>query len=707
VTSGTNTLVCLVDHEDSRAVCLHLATDEKNQLWDQRLGQPLETLQPDEQYVEKSLGKLLEVVKPTYAAKRVLGVILVRSILHLLEGPWVSRSLCIDDISLFCKIQNDQPYPFFDKVFLSTAFKENDTQCRSQAGRRGAYSVHPFPTILALGIVLTEIELGDELPGIYSQLSFAKLRNRPFDLAKNLLRECELRLHLESGLLRAVKFCIDRTSFLRFANESSEALFADQEFVNTYYMGAVRPLEEDLVNGAKWTWDEVSWLQRRNLDDKGICKIITKLGNEIELNLNNSRQEQKRQKWDQTPGGASALMSISEEADGARNLNEIQQNPFSGASRPVIPGGHQMQFSNMSEFFSSLPLTRSTTWSEPLEDKHTQTQDSSRPNSRDDFEIAIICALPLEANAVLRAFDKLWDEDLYAYGRESNDSNSYSVGAMGGRNVVLVHPPGIGKATAASVAVACAMSFKNVKLALVVGICGGVPLKSNKEEILLGDVVVSKAVIQYDLGRQFPDHFRPKTAIEDSLGRPNARICSLLAKLETNIHGNNFQNKISDILTKLDCDGSSYPEDAGDKLFKSAYRHKHQDPRSCGVCTNCKRNTDPVCEDALKSSCQDTGCDDAQLVRHRRQNQKNKPMVHIGLMASGDSVVRSGAHRDKVAKEANVIAFEMEGAGVWYTFPCVIIKGVCDYADSHKNKLWQEYAAATAAACTQAFIQHW
>jgi nucleoside phosphorylase len=49
----------------------------------------------------------------------------------------------------------------------------------------------------------------------------------------------------------------------------------------------------------------------------------------------------------------------------------------------------------------------------------------------------------------------------------------------------------------------------------------------------------------------------------------------------------------------------------------------------------------------------------------------------------------------------------MEGAGVWDNFPCVVIKGVCDYADSHKNKEWQAYATATAAACMKAFLNDW
>ena len=32
------------------------------------------------------------------------------------------------------------------------------------------------------------------------------------------------------------------------------------------------------------------------------------------------------------------------------------------------------------------------------------------------------------------------------------------------------------------------------------------------------------------------------------------------------------------------------------------------------------------------------------------------------------------------------------------SFPCLVIRGICDYADSHKNRTWQPYAAATAAA---------
>jgi nucleoside phosphorylase len=69
--------------------------------------------------------------------------------------------------------------------------------------------------------------------------------------------------------------------------------------------------------------------------------------------------------------------------------------------------------------------------------------------------------------------------------------------------------------------------------------------------------------------------------------------------------------------------------------------------------------------------------------------------------------MKSGEDRDEIAAREKVIGFEMEGAGVWDNFPCIVVKGVCDYADSHKNKKWQRYAAATAAACTKAFLKDW
>jgi nucleoside phosphorylase len=66
-----------------------------------------------------------------------------------------------------------------------------------------------------------------------------------------------------------------------------------------------------------------------------------------------------------------------------------------------------------------------------------------------------------------------------------------------------------------------------------------------------------------------------------------------------------------------------------------------------------------------------------------------------------------GARKDKLAETAGVIAFDMETAGVWENLLCIVVKGVCGYADSHKKKAWQEHAALATAACTKAVLEQW
>jgi hypothetical protein len=90
----------------------------------------------------------------------------------------------------------------------------------------------------------------------------------------------------------------------------------------------------------------------------------------------------------------------------------------------------------------------------------------------------------------------------------------------------------------------------------------------------------------------------------------------------------------------------------------------------------------------------------ADKVIHRLPRKNNETVVHYGTIASGNQVMRSGIERDTVSKDfGGVLCFEMEAAGLMNMFPCLIIRGICDYADSHKNKKWQPYAALVAAAC--------
>src|SRR5436190_19682118 len=99
----------------------------------------------------------------------------------------------------------------------------------------------------------------------------------------------------------------------------------------------------------------------------------------------------------------------------------------------------------------------------------------ARPNSRDDFEIAIICALSVEGDAVEKLLDEEYETDGFSYGKARWDSNTYTTGRLGNQHVVLVYMPGMGMTSAAAVASNIRSSFERIKVGIVMGICGGVP----------------------------------------------------------------------------------------------------------------------------------------------------------------------------------------------------------------------------------------
>lgn len=317
----------------------------------------------------------------------------------------------------------------------------------------------------------------------------------------------------------------------------------------------------------------------------------------------------------------------------------------------------------------------------------TQREEPRSPTSGEDFEIAIFCALPLEADAIKALFDHSWGGDDPCYYKSDSDDNAYSTGSLGRHNIVLIHMGRMGKVHAASAASSCKATFPNIKLAVVVGICGAVPLPPGRYEIILGDVIVSEGIVQYDFGRQFTKSFESKVTLLDSLPRPNNQIANFLAKLKTDkgkatlhdkMHG--YLNTLQQ-LPKLE---ACHPGTNLDILFDGKYEHQDR---------------------ALP--CKEAGCCGQTVSRNRLISGTPKPAVHIGLFASGDKVMKSGAHRDALAQQEGILGLEMEGAGVWETIPCIVIKSACDYADSHKTKAFQRYSAATAASCTKAFLDEW
>ncbi|KAK2047239.1 phosphorylase superfamily protein [Colletotrichum somersetense] len=341
---------------------------------------------------------------------------------------------------------------------------------------------------------------------------------------------------------------------------------------------------------------------------------------------------------------------------------------------------------------------------------------ATRPTRRDEFEIAVVCALSLEYDAAALAFDGFWDDDGDTYGRAAGDTNTYCTGRIGQYNVVLALLPNMGKVSAASTAASLRSSFTGLKLAIVTGICGGVPSPGTGDEIILGDVIISRTVIQYDYGRQYPDRFIRRDTAEDNLGRPNRDIRSLLSTFDTDRGRDGLQRGAAQAINQIRENAAKRrrrgryvrPSAAEDRLFKPDYQHEHRNQSDCGC-------FEQVCEAARAASCAELGCDTAELVPRERLQEaheggpgdghaENEFEIYVGCIGSGDTVMKSGEDRDRIAREHDLIAFEMEGAGVWDEVPCIVVKGVCDYADSHKNKKWQTYAAATAASVMKALL---
>ncbi|WKT45088.1 Nucleoside phosphorylase domain [Fusarium oxysporum f. sp. vasinfectum] len=154
------------------------------------------------------------------------------------------------------------------------------------------------------------------------------------------------------------------------------------------------------------------------------------------------------------------------------------------------------------------------------------------PKSRDGFHIGIVCAQPSHYNTVSHIVDEFWNGS--NFGRSRRDPNIYSIGRIGDHPVVIVLLSQNGKVNSAGAVASLRTSYPRLELVLVTGICGGVPGPHPGEELLLGDVVVSKALVQHDFGRQYPDRFEVKNKLDDCLGRPAKNIRNFVAQLQAN-----------------------------------------------------------------------------------------------------------------------------------------------------------------------------
>ncbi|XTI92812.1 purine and uridine phosphorylase [Cenococcum geophilum] len=293
-----------------------------------------------------------------------------------------------------------------------------------------------------------------------------------------------------------------------------------------------------------------------------------------------------------------------------------------------------------------------------------------------DYTVGWICALPIELAAAQEMLDEKHEGPPY----DSFDANLYTLGCIGRHNVVLscLSAGQIGPQSAANVATRMKAKFTSIRFGLMVGIGGGVP--SSERDIRLGDVVVSQphlehgGVVQYDSGKTGPDGRKTRTGW---LNAPPAVLLQAVSGLRARHYRDrsNFALYLS-IFDRLD---NFRRDSAGsDVLFEATYNHVGG--KTCEQCNKEK-----------------------EVKRPPRGGQN--VVIHYGTIASGSQVIKDGISRDQISRElGGVLCFEMEAAGLMNDFPCLVIRGICDYADSHKNKKWQSYAAATAAVCAKEIL---
>ncbi|KAF3216760.1 hypothetical protein TWF106_008161 [Orbilia oligospora] len=295
-----------------------------------------------------------------------------------------------------------------------------------------------------------------------------------------------------------------------------------------------------------------------------------------------------------------------------------------------------------------------------------------------DYTVGWICALQEEYHAATRMCDQRFS---FSGVRENeiHDENTYFYCRIGGHNVIIVCLPygRYGTSAAATTAGDMVRSFPNLKFALMVGIGGGAP--TSKNDIRLGDVVVGVpngkcgGVVQYDFGKRLSNGLFQQSG---QLNAPPGVLLKVIPEM-IRLHQDPLEpDRIAKHISLMD-DMPEFMRPSEDKLYRSSYQHV-SGKISMGGCDECA---------------------DDELEERPVRQRKRAVTVHYGTIASANSVMKDAVERNKYANsESNILCFEMEAGGLMNNFPCLIIRGICDYSDSHKNDNWHNYAALAAAA---------
>ncbi|KAJ9603646.1 hypothetical protein H2200_011832 [Cladophialophora chaetospira] len=301
-----------------------------------------------------------------------------------------------------------------------------------------------------------------------------------------------------------------------------------------------------------------------------------------------------------------------------------------------------------------------------------------------DYQIGWICALNKELSAAMAMLDE--EYEMIAE-QDPQDHNSYVLGRIHQHHVVIAcMPEGVdGLIPAATVAKDMARTFPALRFGLMVGIGGGIPDLADGIDIRLGDVVVSKpdktsgGVVQYDKGKA---ENGGKFVRKGQLNQPPTLLLQTLTQLRArhSIRPSKMSGYMTDAIER-----NPMMEESGFTLPSEP---------DCLYCSGCDRDIE-------------SPAIDCQRFHGKRPLRKNSnPVAHYGLVASGNQVIKDAAVRDQLQAEFGALCVEMEAAGLMNEFPCLVIRGVCDYADRHKNDAWHPYAAMTAAAYAKELLSY-
>ncbi|KAF9880360.1 nacht and ankyrin domain protein [Colletotrichum karsti] len=362
------------------------------------------------------------------------------------------------------------------------------------------------------------------------------------------------------------------------------------------------------------------------------------------------------------------------------------------------------------------------------------------------YTIGWVAALSKELTAAKAMLDENHDQPAN-FRQTLSDTNNYTWGRIGKHNIVIASLPEgkYGLVSAAVTASFMISSLPHLRFGLMVGIGAGIPRPG--KDIRLGDVVVSTpagehpGVVQYDLGKLESDGRFKRVG---SLAPPPRILLTALTNLKATqpLEGSQVPSILDAMLERYPLlrsqqHGYFHQGPQNDRLFIASSVHVEDNDaiqRTLAqntqfymrlqlmlswlwslllfLCTarwkptRSPLGTGPALSDQTKAAppqatatetC--THCDPTKEIQ-RSARLNSHPVVHYGVIASGNIVVKDSLSRDAILDRLGpeCICFEMEAAGLMDNFPCLVVRGICDYANNHKSDQWQNYAAATAAA---------